>query len=63
MEINRYRVDIDTVRRCEMQTIDEVREHCRFVGKGIEMACRQTGFTVWVVEAPPRWRLSQLLRP
>ena len=36
MEINRYRVDIDTVRRCEMQTIDEVREHRRFVGKGIE---------------------------
>ena len=45
-----------------MQSIDEVQEHCRFVGKGIEMACRQTGFTVWVVEAPPRWRLSQLVR-
>ena len=23
-------------RRNEMQTIDEAREHCRFVGKGIE---------------------------
>ena len=28
---------IDTTRNNEMQTIDEVREHCRFVGKGIEM--------------------------
>ena len=45
-----------------MQSIDEVQEHCRFVGKGIEMACRQTGFTVWVVEALPRWLLPQLVR-
>ena len=26
-----------------MQTIDEVREHCRFVGKGIEKAVAVSG--------------------
>ena len=35
-----------------MQTIGEAREHCRFVGKGIETP---------VSTAPPRWRLSQLM--
>ena len=37
---------IDTTRNNEMQTIDEVREHCRFVGKGIEMARCQTDLIV-----------------
>ena len=27
---------LDLKRRKHMQTIDEAREHCRFVGKGIE---------------------------
>jgi len=27
---------VPTTRRNEMQTIDEVREHCRFVGKGFK---------------------------
>ena len=33
-----------------MQTIDEVREHCRFVGKGIEKMVEDGEFRAALVE-------------
>ena len=47
-----------------MQTIDEVREHCRFVGKGIEKTVRmvktspQSLMPSTLKPAPPLWSSS-----